>query len=100
MDMTPFYEYLLQKDLKILLYNGDVDMACNFLGSKWFVEGLNQKVRSVHLKHWHGHLWLQVLLRCAVVVLLNLPIHMHLTAGEAIPSLVLQQPDSWLCGPV
>ncbi|XP_023674842.2 lysosomal protective protein-like [Paramormyrops kingsleyae] len=44
MDMTPFYEYLLQKDLKILVYNGDVDMACNFLGSKWFVEGLNQKL--------------------------------------------------------
>uniref|UniRef100_A0A3B3RDK6 Carboxypeptidase n=1 Tax=Paramormyrops kingsleyae TaxID=1676925 RepID=A0A3B3RDK6_9TELE len=52
MDMTPFYEYLLQKDLKILVYNGDVDMACNFLGSKWFVEGLNQKVRSVPYRPW------------------------------------------------
>uniref|UniRef100_A0A3B4CM12 Lysosomal protective protein n=1 Tax=Pygocentrus nattereri TaxID=42514 RepID=A0A3B4CM12_PYGNA len=41
-DMTPFYQYLLQQNLRLLVYNGDVDMACNFLGAEWFVEALNQ----------------------------------------------------------
>uniref|UniRef100_A0AAY4CB08 Carboxypeptidase n=1 Tax=Denticeps clupeoides TaxID=299321 RepID=A0AAY4CB08_9TELE len=40
-DMTSFYQSLLQKNLQLLVYNGDVDMACNFLGAKWFVDSLN-----------------------------------------------------------
>uniref|UniRef100_A0A8C4S397 Carboxypeptidase n=1 Tax=Erpetoichthys calabaricus TaxID=27687 RepID=A0A8C4S397_ERPCA len=43
-DMTPFYKYLLGANVRILVYNGDTDMACNFIGSKWFVEALNQQV--------------------------------------------------------
>lgn len=38
------FPLLLQK-YQILLYNGDVDMACNFMGDEWFVDSLNQKVR-------------------------------------------------------
>uniref|UniRef100_S4RGP6 Carboxypeptidase n=1 Tax=Petromyzon marinus TaxID=7757 RepID=S4RGP6_PETMA len=36
---------------RILLYNGDVDMACNFLGEEWFVESLQQKV-AVERRPW------------------------------------------------
>ena len=35
------YAKLLKRDnMRILLYNGDTDMACNFLGDEWFVDRL------------------------------------------------------------
>ncbi|XP_056462651.1 lysosomal protective protein-like isoform X1 [Gadus chalcogrammus] len=36
---------------RVLVYNGDVDMACNFMGDEWFVESLQQKV-EVQRRTW------------------------------------------------
>uniref|UniRef100_A0AAR2K216 Carboxypeptidase n=1 Tax=Pygocentrus nattereri TaxID=42514 RepID=A0AAR2K216_PYGNA len=36
---------------RVLVYNGDVDMACNFLGDEWFVDSLQQKV-EVKRRSW------------------------------------------------
>ncbi|XP_028257763.1 lysosomal protective protein [Parambassis ranga] len=41
--MKDVYLKLLSLGLRSLVYNGDTDMACNFLGDQWFVEGLGIK---------------------------------------------------------
>lgn len=47
--MKPIYEELFNKyKLPALSYNGDTDMACNFLGNEWFVNSLNRP----KLKEW------------------------------------------------
>lgn len=38
--MKDFYLKLLSMGIRALVYNGDTDMACNFLGDQWFVEDL------------------------------------------------------------
>ena len=35
-------------DSRIMLYAGDVDMACNFLGGEMFADALNLPVSSPH----------------------------------------------------
>nr|XP_045616427.1 lysosomal protective protein-like [Procambarus clarkii] len=49
--MKPQYEYLTTR-VRGLVYNGDIDMACNFLGDEWFVESLGLKVLEQR-KMWH-----------------------------------------------
>uniref|UniRef100_A0A672NH02 Carboxypeptidase n=1 Tax=Sinocyclocheilus grahami TaxID=75366 RepID=A0A672NH02_SINGR len=39
---------------RVLVYNGDVDMACNFLGDEWFVESLQQEVQRRPWIYFNG----------------------------------------------
>lgn len=45
-DVSPQYKQVITAGKRILVYNGDVDMACNFLGDEWFVEALKQPLVS------------------------------------------------------
>uniref|UniRef100_A0A0B7A322 Carboxypeptidase n=1 Tax=Arion vulgaris TaxID=1028688 RepID=A0A0B7A322_9EUPU len=42
--MTAQYQKALSRKIRILVYNGDVDMACNFLGDEWFADSLNATI--------------------------------------------------------
>lgn len=44
--MKDVYLKLLSLGLRGLVYNGDTDMACNFLGDQWFVEDLGLKATT------------------------------------------------------
>ncbi|XP_072135373.1 lysosomal protective protein-like isoform X1 [Mobula birostris] len=50
-NMETFYLSLLRTGLRALVYNGDTDMACNFLGGNWFVRSLNQ-AKTVNYQPW------------------------------------------------
>lgn len=49
--MKDVYLKLLSTGLRALVYNGDTDMACNFLGDQWFVEQLGQK-KTTKYQSW------------------------------------------------
>lgn len=51
-DLSPQILELVDANLRILIYNGDVDMACNFLGDQWFVDSLGLQLVSDYQK-WH-----------------------------------------------
>lgn len=40
------------RNLTLLVYNGDIDMMCNFLGDEWFVDDLNREVIADY-ELWH-----------------------------------------------
>uniref|UniRef100_A0A2P2I6N2 Carboxypeptidase n=1 Tax=Hirondellea gigas TaxID=1518452 RepID=A0A2P2I6N2_9CRUS len=44
--VMPIYAELLKMNYRILIYNGDTDLVCNFLGAQWDFEGLNRTVKS------------------------------------------------------
>lgn len=48
---SQYLKLLSSQKYQILLYNGDVDMACNFMGDEWFVDSLNQKM-EVQRRPW------------------------------------------------
>ena len=50
--MKPLVLELLRAGKRGLIYNGDVDMACNFLGDEWFVDDLGLTLVSDY-KEWH-----------------------------------------------
>ncbi|CAI9744246.1 protective isoform X1 [Octopus vulgaris] len=51
---TMYLQYLkvIAAKKRILLYNGDVDMACNFLGDEWFLNSLKLTLVTPR-KAWH-----------------------------------------------
>jgi len=50
-EMDNFYKALLKLKKRVLVYNGDLDLACNFLGDQWFVNRLEQPLKSPK-RHW------------------------------------------------
>lgn len=52
--MKYVYLKLLSLGLRGLVYNGDTDMACNFLGDQWFVEDLGLKATTKYQTWIHN----------------------------------------------
>ena len=50
--MKPQILTLLKAGKRGLVYNGDVDMACNFLGDEWFVDDLGLDLVNDY-REWH-----------------------------------------------
>lgn len=53
-DMTSQYDYLLPRT-RALLYHGDIDTVCNFLGGDWFVESLGREVLKPYRPWTYGN---------------------------------------------
>ncbi|GMR32846.1 hypothetical protein PMAYCL1PPCAC_03041, partial [Pristionchus mayeri] len=58
LDMRPFYRKMIDwgKPFKFLIYNGDIDMTCNFLSGQWFGESVAKEYDmelSKNYSHWN-----------------------------------------------
>ncbi|CAL4109682.1 unnamed protein product [Meganyctiphanes norvegica] len=51
-NMTSQFNYLHKEEVKGLVYNGDWDMMCNFLGNQWFLEDLGFTEVEKH-REWY-----------------------------------------------
>ena len=49
--LTLYTDLFHQQEHRVLVFNGDLDMACNHLGDMWFVEDLEQEVVAAY-KPW------------------------------------------------
>jgi len=47
-DMTPQMLALKEAGVRTLIFNGDFDLACNFIGNIWFVESLGYNLTEAH----------------------------------------------------
>ncbi|KAG9473746.1 hypothetical protein GDO78_004184 [Eleutherodactylus coqui] len=56
-----YLQLLKEKKYRILVFSGDADMACNFLGIEWFVNGLDLEVEEpYHAWMYHDGTELQI----------------------------------------
>lgn len=46
---------LLNMNKRILIYNGDLDMACNFLSDEWFIHSLNRTSKANRNPWYYGN---------------------------------------------
>ncbi|KAF8568836.1 hypothetical protein P879_05275 [Paragonimus westermani] len=50
-DLSNQYLHILEQKIPVMLFAGDVDMACNYLGILWFVDSLGLQMRKP-MEHW------------------------------------------------
>ncbi|XP_018024984.1 lysosomal protective protein [Hyalella azteca] len=53
-DMKAQFLQLSAAGVRGLVYNGDCDMVCNFIGDQWFVDGLGYQVLEDHREWYSG----------------------------------------------
>lgn len=50
--VTHIWDFLLQHDIRGLIYHGDVDFMCDFVGGQWAVDSLGYR-ETVPYQPWH-----------------------------------------------